>query len=61
MGPIFFHIDVNSAFLSWTAVDKLNNGATVDLREVHSIIVGDRETLHGIVTAKYINDNRLVI
>ena len=61
MGPIFFHIDVNSAFLSWTAVDKLNNGATVDLREVPSIIGGDRETRHGIVTAKSIPAKRLGI
>ena len=61
MGPIFFHIDVNSAFLSWTAVDKLNNGAAVDLREVPSIIGGDRETRHGIVTAKSIPAKRLGI
>lgn len=61
MGPIFFHIDVNSAFLSWTAVDKLNNGATVDLREVPSIIGGDRATRHGIVTAKSIPAKRLGI
>ena len=61
MGPIFFHIDVNSAFLSWTAVDKLNNGATVDLREIPSIIGGDRATRHGIVTAKSIPAKRLGI
>lgn len=61
MDRIFFHIDVNSAFLSWTAVDKLHNGATVDLREVPSIIGGDRETRHGIVTAKSIPAKRFGI
>lgn len=54
MDKIFFHIDVNSAFLSWTAVDQLNKGSTVDLRTVPSIIGGDTESRHGIVTAKSI-------
>ncbi len=49
---IIFHIDVNSAFLSWTAVEQLKNGAEVDLREVPSIIGGDQEKRHGIVLAK---------
>ena len=34
MASIIFHIDVNSAYLSWTAVEQLKNGATVDLREI---------------------------
>lgn len=54
MDRIFFHIDVNSAFLSWTAVDKLNKGETVDLRTIPSIIGGDMESRRGIVTAKSI-------
>ena len=29
---IFFHIDVNSAFLSWTALSMLQEGAGTDLR-----------------------------
>ena len=41
MTPIIFHIDVNSAYLSWTAVEQLKNGAKVDLREIPSIIGGD--------------------
>ena len=32
--PIIFHIDVNSAYLSWTAVEQLKNGAKVDIREI---------------------------
>ena len=31
MASIIFHIDVNSAYLSWTAVEQLKNGAAVDL------------------------------
>ncbi|MBR2403556.1 MAG: DNA polymerase IV, partial [Lachnospiraceae bacterium] len=51
---IFFHIDVNSAFLSWSAIRKLNNGSDIDLREIPSIIGGDTKTRHGIVLAKSI-------
>ena len=32
MERIIFHIDVNSAYLSWTAVEQLKNGAEQDLR-----------------------------
>lgn len=52
MGNIFFHIDVNSAFLSWTAVDRLSKGDTVDLRTIPAIIGGDQSSRHGIVLAK---------
>jgi len=41
MARIIFHIDVNSAFLSWTAVEQLKNGSKVDLREIPAIIGGD--------------------
>ncbi|MBR5406142.1 MAG: DNA polymerase IV [Lachnospiraceae bacterium] len=50
---IIFHIDVNSAFLSWTACDLLlNKKLDYDLRDVPSIIGGNQETRHGIVLAK---------
>ena len=52
MDPVIFHIDVNSAFLSWTAISLLEQGERVDLREVPSIIGGDKEKRHGIVLAK---------
>ena len=52
MSRIIFHIDVNSAFLSWTAVDRLNKGEAIDLRTIPSIVGGDRENRHGIVLAK---------
>lgn len=54
MDRIFFHIDVNSAFLSWSAIYRLKQGDTVDLREIPSIIGGDQEKRHGIVLAKSI-------
>ncbi len=54
MGSCIFHIDVNSAFLSWTAIERLSNGDPVDLRNIPSIIGGDKEKRHGIVLAKSI-------
>ena len=52
MSSIIFHIDVNSAYLSWTAVEQLKNGAAQDLREIPSIIGGDQKSRHGVVLAK---------
>ena len=52
MNQIIFHIDVNSAFLSWTAIDRLKQGAEVDLRTIPSIIGGNQESRHGVVLAK---------
>ena len=52
MERVIFHIDVNSAFLSWTAVDRLRKGDEIDLRTIPSIVGGNRETRHGIVLAK---------
>ena len=54
MQQIIFHIDVNSAFLSWTAVEQLKNGAEEDLRMIPSIIGGNQESRHGVVLAKSI-------
>ena len=52
MKRIIFHIDVNNAFLSWTAVDMLKNGKKIDIRERYAVIGGDEETRRGIVLAK---------
>ena len=52
MEQIIFHIDVNSAYLSWTAVEQLKNGAEVDLRKIPAIIGGNQESRHGVVFAK---------
>jgi DNA polymerase-4 len=53
-GRIVFHIDVNSAYLSWEAVNRLQYGDTVDLRTIPSVVGGDESTRHGIVLAKSI-------
>lgn len=55
MAPVIFHIDVNSAYLSWTAVEQLKNGAEVDIRQIPAIIGGDQKTRHGVVLAKSIS------
>ena len=46
------HVDVNNAFLSWTAVNMLNKGYKEDIREIPSIIGGDESKRSGIVLAK---------
>ncbi len=46
------HVDVNNAFLSWTAVDMLKKGYPIDIRTIPSIIGGDEERRSGIVLAK---------
>lgn len=46
------HIDVNNAFLSWTAVDLLSKGYNIDIRNIESIIGGDESQRRGIVLAK---------
>ncbi len=50
---LIFHIDVNSAFVSWSAVEQLMNGGP-DLREIPSIVGGDPKSRTGIVCAKSI-------
>lgn len=53
MGIYVFHIDVNSAFLSWTAAYRVNVlGEKEDIRQIPSIVGGDQEKRHGIVLAK---------
>ncbi len=48
-----FHVDVNSAFLSWSAVKRLQEDPeALDLRTIPSAVGGDVETRHGIITAK---------
>ena len=46
------HIDVNNAFLSWTAVERLKNGETVDIRTIPAVIGGDEQQRKGVVLAK---------
>ena len=51
---IIFHIDVNSAFLSWSALELLEKGEELDLRTIPSIVGGDMAKRHGVVLAKSI-------
>ena len=49
---VIFHVDVNSAFLSWTAAYRVHVlGETLDLREVPSVIAGDKASRHSIILA----------
>lgn len=53
MDNIIFHVDVNSAFLSWEAVYRINYlGDKLDLRDVPSAVGGDVKKRHGIILAK---------
>lgn len=52
MDRIVMHIDVNNAFLSWTAVYLLNNGSKYDIRSSYAVIGGDESARRGIVLAK---------
>ena len=52
MPKIYFHVDVNSAFLSWSALKALQGGSTVDLRTIPAVVGGDEAKRHGVVLAK---------
>lgn len=58
---IIIHIDVNSAYLSWEAVWRLQHGAEIDLRQVPSVIGGQEEKRNGIVLAKSIPAKKMGI
>ncbi|MBE5871350.1 MAG: DNA polymerase IV [Lachnospiraceae bacterium] len=57
MERLIFHVDVNSAFLSWESKRRVENGLS-DLRQIPSCIGGDPETRRGIVLAKSIPAKR---
>lgn len=52
MNKVIFHVDVNSAYLSWTAVRMLREGSKVDLRKIPAAVGGDESKRHGVVLAK---------
>lgn len=52
MSRYIFHIDVNSAYLSWTAADRLYRGDKLDIRTVPCVVGGNEKSRHGIVLAK---------
>ena len=50
---VIFHVDANSAFLSWTAAYKVKVlGEEQDLREIPSVVAGDKASRHSIILAK---------
>ena len=50
---VIFHVDANSAFLSWSAAYRVKVlGETEDLREVPSVVAGDKASRHSIILAK---------
>ena len=52
MQRIIFHIDVNNAFLSWSALELLKEGYKIDIRTIASVVGGDEKSRHGVVLAK---------
>ena len=53
MDRLIYHVDVNSAFLSWQAKYELEQlHMERDLREIPAAVGGDPKTRHGIVLAK---------
>lgn len=61
-GEIWYHVDVNSAFLSWTAAYRVHIlGDGQDIREIPSVIGGSEKDRHGIVLAKSIPAKRFRI
>ena len=52
MEELWYHVDVNSAFLSWSAAHEIwIKGGDLDLRTVPSVIGGNEKDRHGIVLA----------
>ena len=50
---VIFHVDANSAFLSWTAAYKVKVlGEKLDIRDVPSVVAGDKASRHSIILAK---------
>lgn len=52
MNRIILHVDVNNAYLSWSALYLLKNGHKNDIRQRYAIIGGDESQRRGIVLAK---------
>ena len=55
------HIDVNSAFLSWSALKLLKEGSKIDLRKEIAVVSGEEASRHGIVVAASIPAKKIGI
>ena len=53
MRRLIFHVDVNSAFLSWEAARRVRQGKE-DIRLIPSAVGGDRDKRTGVILAKSI-------
>ena len=52
---VIFHVDANSAFLSWSAAYRVKVlGEETDLRDIPSVVAGDKDSRHSIILAKSI-------
>ena len=50
---IIFHVDANSAFLSWSAAYRVKVlGESTDLRDLPSVVAGEKASRHGIILAR---------
>lgn len=56
---IILHIDVNNAFLSWTALYLLEHGSKYDIRNSYAVIGGDEKKRSGIVLAKSMSAKKM--
>ena len=61
MQRIILHVDVNSAFLSWSALKLLEDGYSKDIRNEVSVIAGDPKKRHGIIVAASIPAKKMGI
>lgn len=52
LSKIYFHIDVNNAFLSWEAIYLMQNGEKTDIRNIESAVAGDPQKRTGVILAK---------
>ncbi len=52
MKKLYFHVDVNNAFLSWEASYRIFKGEKEDIRNIPSVIAGDVKSRKGIILAK---------
>ena len=50
---VIFHVDANSAFLSWSAVYRVKVlGEETDLRDIPSVVAGNKASRRSIILAK---------
>lgn len=61
MERIIFHIDVNNAFLSWSAIEMLKNGSKLDIRTIPAVVGGDEKKEKVLLLLKAFLLKRLVL